>query len=314
MARIRLTRNQSNPEVLAYTAVIATEALAPSAIFPYCDSVDIFFHGRGQREANQALYAAIRRWGRVDSAHDRNKQWRGYRLSLQLPNRNELGELDRLIEQWEGVISRVDIALDMPAADGGELREWLESHLILRWGRRCVMKEVDGTRYWIRWEVGRRRPNRNLVLYDDCHNKITGEVPCVHLELRLLNAKTVRKEGIVSLTKLLTLNPRELFNKHLKWNDAGELYLRKRVRAEVTKMRKTYGGREITPGLDRYCANHHRRVERLLRNNGQHLSQVLKNEKRWMRKRLKEPMPLPLNIPTRLCWPGGAAERVRLAA
>ena len=176
------------------------------------------------------------------------------------------------------------------------------------------MAKVDGTLYWIRWKPGSRRPNRNLVMYSDSHNKITGEVPCVHLEMRLLNPKTVRKEGIISLTDLLRFNPRELFTKHLKWNDAGELYLKKKVKAEAAKERKAYHGKEVTPLGDWYRSQHHRRVETLLRNNGQHLSQILKNEGRWMRERLTKPMPLPLNIPTRLCWPEGRVERVRLAA
>lgn len=297
MKRIRLNANQINPE-----------------IFPYCDSADIFFRGRGNREANQALYAAIRRWGKVRSCFDRKKQWRGYWLAAQQPDPDELAQLDRLITRWQGVISRVDIAMDMQARDYDVLREWLESHLILRWGRRCVMGEVNGTIYWIRWKPGSRRPNRNLTMYSDGHNKITGEFPCVHLEMRLLNPKTVRKEGIVSLSDLLRFNPRKFFNKHLKWNDAGELYLRKKVRAEVTKERKAYHGKEVTAFGDWYRSQRHRRVETLLRNNGQHRSQILKNEGRWMRKRLKTPMRLPLTIPTRLCWPEGRVERVRLAA
>jgi hypothetical protein len=94
MERIRLNQTQINPE-----------------IFPYADSADIFFHAQSDKPANQALYAAIRRWGKVRPCYDRNKQWRGYWLAVQLPERDELAQLDHLIAKWEGTISRVDIAM-----------------------------------------------------------------------------------------------------------------------------------------------------------------------------------------------------------
>src|SRR6516162_8560719 len=92
---------------------VRSDALLVTAVYPYSDSVDIFFRGRGNREANQALYAAIRRWGAVYDCFDRRRRWCGYRLVIQLPEPAMLPALDRVRQQWGGVICRLDVALDL---------------------------------------------------------------------------------------------------------------------------------------------------------------------------------------------------------
>src|SRR4051812_32513458 len=121
--------------------------------------------------------------------------WRwGYRAILAQPTRAKITRLDRLARKWHGIINRVDIALDINCKDNPALRHWIVTHVILRWRKPGPMKEYRGTVYWENWKRkpkprGRRKPTRcrrNLVLYSDKENRITGECDAVHLELRLM--------------------------------------------------------------------------------------------------------------------------------
>jgi hypothetical protein len=89
------------------------------------------------------------------------------------------------------------------------------------------MHVVGGTIYWRSWK---KRLRSNLVLYSDRINRVTGELYCVHLELRLERAANIRHHGIKRVIDLLAINPCELFARHLVWSTAGERYVERVVR------------------------------------------------------------------------------------
>src|SRR5262249_54455743 len=128
---------------------------------------------------------------------------------------------------------------------------------LLKWRRDQPMRDEQRTVYWVDFKLkkGRPRAYRNLVLYDDKVNKITGEVDCVHLELRFHRAITVKRQGIRSVRDLLKVNPKRLFDKHLKFTDIAERYVDKRVREETTRQRKNYKGKEVSSNTDHYHAH-----------------------------------------------------------
>ena len=70
------------------------------------------------------------------------------------------------------------------------------------------------------------------MLYDDKPNRITGEVDCVHFELRLIGAEVTRRQGLHKPSDLLALNPQQLFERHVKWTNAGASYVKKLMRQQ----------------------------------------------------------------------------------
>jgi hypothetical protein len=123
-------------------------------------------------------------------------------------------------------VSRFDVALDMQCDKPSGLREQILRRLVLKWRPKGAMHEVSDTVYWGR----HRHSRRNLVLYTDKHNKMTGELDCVHLELRFLRSDIIRKQGIARPSDLIKLDPKALFAKHLKWTNLADRYVKKITR------------------------------------------------------------------------------------
>jgi hypothetical protein len=139
----------------------------------------------------------------------------GWRLILNQPSPATILALDSLALRYKGVISRLDIAVDVPAAD---LQDQVRQTAVLRWRPKGQMYDSANVTYWI--DYRNRRPYRNLAVYADKASRITGEA-CVHLELRFMRAQSVRAQGIHRPRDLLNINPQALFDKHIKWSDAG---------------------------------------------------------------------------------------------
>src|SRR5262249_52170997 len=145
------------------------------------------------------------------------------------------------------------------------------------------------------------RAFRNLILYSDKVNKITGEVDCVHLELRFHRAVMVRRQGIHSVRDLLHLNPRELFDKHVTFSDIAERYVNLRVRKETSRQRKRYQGLDVSPAADRYHASIPIRVRHLLHKLGHDRAQYLRHIRR-PRYKVNSSNSVDFDIPEQLEW------------
>jgi hypothetical protein len=191
----------------------AEAAFSGLVISAYIDTVEVFFW---QLRRNSP-WRQLRSLGML-----RRSKW-GWRLSRNQPSRVAVLQLDRLTRCLQGVLTRFDVALDMQVDDPPKLQNWLVSSSSLRWRKAGPLVTHQGEpRYW-----APQRSPRNLVLYGDRHNKMTGETPCVHLELRF-RGKSVRAQGITTVAQLLTLNPRQLFQKHVRWSDIGYRYFTKK--------------------------------------------------------------------------------------
>jgi hypothetical protein len=164
----------------------------------------------------------------VEECRNRHGRLVGCRVIRNQPSKATLQQLDQLARKHRGTLHRIDVALDIEARPG--LRDRIVSTARLKWSRKGQMHEIERTVYW----VYRKRSRRNLVLYDDKAFRLTGELDCIHLELRLIGADVIRRQGFRRVSELFELNPRQLFERHVKWSDAGESYVRKIMRKENT--------------------------------------------------------------------------------
>ena len=205
------------------------------AAHPYGDTVEIWFP-----PLRVAALREIRRYGRVEECRKRTGDIIGYRLICNQPSRAWLRTADHLASKHHGVLHQVDVALDMPPAPG--LRELIVSSAVLKWSRKQRMQDDHDTVYWLDLS---KRNRRNLVLYDDKPSKVTNQPRCVHLELRLYGAATVRRQGLHKPSDLIGLNPKQLFDRHVKWSNAGANYTKNLMRQEHNKFRRRYAGKKL---------------------------------------------------------------------
>src|SRR5262245_27525440 len=186
----------------------------------YLDSVEVYFGCLKQ--------AQLRRL-RTNWDIRRCRHGFGYRLICNQGSRHKrqrldpsrLKRLDSLCKKFHGVVHRADVALDIQCENPEALRLQIRSQAILRWKRTGLMHEIGHTTYWEQLRSGKAL-RRNLVLYPATFNRITGELDTVHFELRLHQAQVVRNQGIRQPSDLLTINPRTLFNKHVRWSSRAD--------------------------------------------------------------------------------------------
>jgi hypothetical protein len=262
----------------------------------YIDTVEAFFpSGRSSPVYRQRL-------GRLVECVDKQGRCWGQRLILNQPSREALRQLAQLLHQHPGSkLRRVDVALDMQATNSTWLRQMLVTHSMLRWRRQAEMQEIAETVYWERVHKA-----RNLVLYSDKPNKITGELDCCHLELRFTRAKVVKRHGLDDIGKLLKLNPRQLFLKHVKWSEAATRYVNRIAEQEGKKAQHKLASANIQyPLLVRYYNNIPRRTRYVLTLLGYDRVQNLKQLKPRLVKKGGETDQLMKMIPTRLSWKDG---------
>jgi hypothetical protein len=120
----------------------------------------------------------------------------------------------------------------------------------------------------------------------------------VHLELRFYRSITVRRQGVDSITDLIALNPRKLFEKHVKFSDIAERYVNFRVRRETMRQRRRYQGKEVSPSLDRYHAHIPGRVRGLFHRLGYDRAQNVK----YKVNRVSNESSVDFDIPEQLEW------------
>lgn len=219
----------------------------------------------------------------------------GYRLTVQQPSLIVLQKLDALVIEYQGIPTRLDVAITYFSGDLTQLKSDILRHCILRWRRAGAMRDYDDDlTYWCAFQQGKKRPHRNLTLY----NKTIGTRECVRLELRLLRARVLRSNGIHGISDLIDLDPKALFTRHLKWSDVGDKFVQDVIRKAVQSDRK----RTVkTPNTftDRYRSRISHRVRDLLRRTGTDRAQFVRDHHP---KRQVNSLPIPLSIPTSLTW------------
>jgi hypothetical protein len=254
------------------------------------------FLKREQLQRLKALQKLLPPKGKHHRVLLRRGKW-GWHLTLQQPTIAVLQQLDPMVHEFKGVLTRVDIALYYSGGDLTKLRSGIPLHMMLRWRRRQPMHDIRATTYWCK-EGGKRPPPRNLTTYSDRPNKVTGEAECVKLELRFLRAYAIRANQVHSISDLMTLNPHDLFNRHVKWANVSETFVQKIVRNEVNKDRKRYQGIVTKQGVDRYRGTIRRSASNVLRRNLR--VQILRDSSN-PRTTIKSGT-IPLTIPTALTF------------
>jgi hypothetical protein len=269
-------------------------------VYAYIDTVEIFF-----RYVDRKSYHALNRIARMEPVR-RNNRLVGYRAIVNQPTENTLYRLADFARRLKGILSRVDVALDIQGPDPEALRNAVLTTAILKWRRKQPMHEENGTISWadFRLKPGKAYAFRNLILYSDRHNKITGEVDAVHLELRFHRAIMVRRQGIHSVRDLLHLNPKSLFDKHVKFSDIAERYVNFRVRKETMRQRKRYRGLDVSPAGDRYHASIPAKVRNLFHRLGYDRAQHLRHLRhlRYKVYSSKSEHHVDFDIPEQLDW------------
>jgi hypothetical protein len=165
------------------------------------------------------------------------------------------------------------------------------------------MHEEENALYWTELSSRSRRSNRDLVVYEDRPSKITGAA-CTHLELRFYGTPSVRKQGIERIRDLMEINPRLLFQRHVKLVDFDPEELKQRqVRAAIRHDIAFYRGKETNAFTDKYRASIPRRVSSLVQRQCRGRVQQVKNVYPHHVKRLESISIDVLNLPDRLSWP-----------
>lgn len=187
--------------------------LDPPETTAYLDTVEVFFpHWIARRQ--------FERIGRLKVCQGRQNEVWGYRLILNQPTQQQLLAADAAARKYRGVVSRFDLAIDVqfssadPPDAANAFKDLIIRTALLRWRRRGPMEDTENVIYWSR----ARRRYRNFALYADKPNRHTGELNCVHLELRFLKPKAVRSQGVTRVKDLLAVSPRALFERHVKFS------------------------------------------------------------------------------------------------
>jgi hypothetical protein len=138
----------------------------------------------------------------------------GWRIVIHQPSEEAVLILDQYARRYNGKIVRLDLANDLYPDSLITWTDWLKHHLVLKYARSRDMLECERTSYWVDHR-GRSAPARNVGLYRDRPSKVNGR-PCVHLELKLRKARTIKRLGINRVSDILNINPAELTQRLVK--------------------------------------------------------------------------------------------------
>lgn len=149
--------------------------------------------------------------------------------------------LQAIKDHHKGVLCRLDVSVDYLTSDPDQLfalAEDVRRCALLRWRPKGWMSDEGGTTRWV-YFAGRRRPNRNFLLYADRPSKTGGTANVLHLELRFLRAAVIRRGGYEDPASLIGLDPSVPFSTNIKLVDFDPLpRLSKKVRKTVQYYRR----------------------------------------------------------------------------
>jgi hypothetical protein len=194
---------------------IASDGRAIADILPYIDTLELTFPRRPK-----GLLAEASRIMRRKVWFEDIKDGSGTRWATRLIGHQPSPELLYALDQYAGIISRLDVAFDIWPREmtTEQMAAFVKSNAILRWRRKGPMHENKTTTYWTLQHPLILRPDRNLAEYHDKPSKLRADPePVVHLELRLQTAEAIKREKFRHPSDLINLNPRQLFDKHLRF-------------------------------------------------------------------------------------------------
>jgi hypothetical protein len=268
-------------------------------VYPCVDTAEVYFL---RYKWNSIAGEILQRIGcEIDECKGRNGRTWGYRVYLNWPiSREQIVQFERVREYYQGIIARIDPAFELQPNPPSlitkeQISRRLKQTTLLKYRRKGPMLDYEsGGVAWVDYR-GRRKPRRNIGLYVDKPNRVTGELNCVHFEPKLYRADTIRRQGIHRLTDLFELDLYELVIDIVKWSNLGDMHVNQTVRKAV-KRRST---RQVRPTKRRYHRNIEGQVRAELERTGMDRAQMVKD--RYPRKVGKELSP-PFDIPNRFIW------------
>ena len=209
----RASSSAKPPTVPEITPALANALDEPpiAIIMPYLDSLGMSYRRSKGLMAEVSKIVGQRKI-RIDPIQ-RGGEVFGSRYTFHQPTPELLDALDK----YDGCIARFDIAFDIFPLDMSValMSSLIRANTFLRWRRPQPMFEIGGTRYWGQHHRAKKPPDRNLAEYHDEPSKLDGR-PTVHLELRFQTSDAVKAEKLHLPSRLKSLNPRELFDKHVR--------------------------------------------------------------------------------------------------
>jgi len=209
---------------------------------------------------------------RKEPCRDRNGGFQGFIVTLHQPWLVLLETAERWRLAHGGVICRLDIAYDFMPSDGVEperLDHFLKTQASLRWQPKGPMLDFGETTYMSDQEGRDRHTNRNAVVYSDKPERFYGLLDISHFELKFCRALALDNEGIETLIDVLAINPKEMFEKHIRLvafdaDKARQQFLRKQI-AQCRKLFKHKSNRSARTRklLDMYEASLPKRLAQL---------------------------------------------------
>jgi hypothetical protein len=240
-------------------------------------------------------YHAARKVGQLYYRKRRGQRCGLPYLQLKRPTDTDLDRLERFMARYPQStgISRFDVAVDTQSDSPERLGYEQRTQLILRYRvNKGPMEWHTHTQYWIALVLD---PDVNLLHYADRHNKITGELECNHLELRMMYARSVKAAGIKSIKDLRKLNPRAHFLRYVRQTNCGQRSIAQQVQTVRKRLSQDPRRKEFNA---QYLAGIERRLKKWKLDRSQMVAQWRpKMAKLWEEQTLLNIIPTKLTIP-----------------
>ncbi|WP_338319642.1 hypothetical protein [Bradyrhizobium ottawaense] len=191
-----------------------------AVVAPYVDTIEL----SSTRRFHPALIRALKAnsGSAFPKMHkDQNNPkliWR-YTLIVNQPSRFCIALLQLYTEvDCNFSLYRLHLAFDVIRTHDGwtyeGVTEVLKNLLHLRYRKHTdSIYEYEGTTYSISVARRKSRPYRNLCFYNSKPSNITGEDNCIHVEIRMERKRTVQAAGILAPSDILSIKPKEVFEK-----------------------------------------------------------------------------------------------------
>jgi hypothetical protein len=227
MKIISQTKQRANQSYLR-----TVEKFKPLSAAASIDTVELFFV-KPPKGLRTSIESKLGRRVRIQPCLDKTGYSRGVRAVINRPTRALLPVLTSLVRDNRGAcMHRVDIAVDLTMASqalADEFANFIDQHLVLKWRPTTASKDAyNTTKYWAN---GCR--TRNLACYDKDLRKL-------RLELRFLNASSVRRGHLHIPGAWHSLNPLKHFERHLKVAMFTNRHVQKTMRRIVEKDRRSH--------------------------------------------------------------------------
>jgi hypothetical protein len=191
-------------------------AIKPLAVYAFPDTVVIRLKTPLSKRAFDQLKSQCRPNGcfsrKAVKPWDKGWPWR---LILHQPSQRALRMLARHAHRVTAWHEALDLIFGN-SEDKDAAQAVFNQHLVQRHHRAKHGVRIVGKYPWKQTRYnGPRQAASNLVLYGHRECRITGEVDCLHLELRMLRARTIKRRGVTSTQDIKRLDRRALWQKHL---------------------------------------------------------------------------------------------------